>query len=100
MYIGGSVNCNFDDLVPFLLTFKKRKFTTGKYKVNKIAVIMEFNTIDIHWNIISGCQNKVEDPDPLLTFNLTEPPGYVIIFAPTDIFLSKCDKKEIGIQWM
>ena len=51
----------------------------------KIIDIMGFNNINIHCNIISGAKDKGKDTDILFTFDLTEPPGYLINIIPTNI---------------
>ena len=44
----------------------------------KIVDIIGFNTINIHCNTISGVKENGNDTDILYTFNLIEPPGYII----------------------
>ena len=46
----------------------------------QIIDIMGFNTINIHCNIISGAKDNGKDTDILYTFNLTEPPRYLILY--------------------
>ena len=51
----------------------------------KIVDIMGFNTINIHCNIISGVKDYGNDTDILCTFNLIEPPGYMINIIPKKV---------------
>ena len=56
---------------------------------------MGFSTINIHCNIISGAKDIGIDTDILYTFNLTEPPGYLINFIPTNILYQNVTKDRI-----
>ena len=56
---------------------------------------MSFNTITVHCNIISGAKENGKDTDILYTFNLTEPPGYLINIKPTKILYQNVTKDRI-----
>ena len=56
---------------------------------------MSFNTINVHCNIISGAKENGKDTDILYTFNLTEPPGYLINIKPTKILYQNVTKDRI-----
>ena len=58
----------------------------------KIADIMGFITNNIHFNIISGVKDNGNDTDILYTFNLVEPPGYMINIIPNDVLYQKVTK--------
>ena len=53
---------------------------------------MGFSTINIHCNVISGAKDNGKDTDILYTFNLTEPPGYLINIIPTNILFQTVTK--------
>ena len=56
---------------------------------------MGFSTINIHCNIISGAKDNGKDTDILYTFNLTEPPGYLINIIPTNTLYQNVTKDRI-----
>ena len=56
---------------------------------------MGFNNINFHSNIISGAKDNGKDTDKLYTFNLTEPPGYLINNIPTNILYQNITKDRI-----
>ena len=58
----------------------------------KIVDIMGFNTINIHCNIISGAKDNDNDTDILYTFNLIEPPGYMINILPNNVLYQNVTK--------
>ena len=78
-----------------LLGFRKTIYKKGRYKSQKIIDIMEFSTINIHCNVISGAKDNGKDTDILYTFNLTEPPGYLINNIPTNILYQNVTKDRI-----
>ena len=49
---------------------------------------MGFNTINIHCNIICGIKDNGKDSDTLYTYNLNEPPGYMMKYT-NNCFISK-----------
>ena len=53
---------------------------------------MGFSTINIHCNVISRAKDNGKDTDILYTFNLTEPPGYLILI-PTNILYQNVTKE-------
>ena len=56
---------------------------------------MGSNTINIHCKIISGAKDNGKDTDKLYTFNLTEPPGFMIINIPTNGLYENVTKDRI-----
>ena len=70
-----------------LLGFRKVLYRAGTYTSQKIVDIMGFNAINIHCNIISGAKDNGKVTDISYTFNLTEPPGYMIINIPTNVYI-------------
>ena len=56
-----------------------------------VLVLLTF----IHCNVISGAKNNGKDTDILYTFNLTEPPGYLINIIPTKILYQNVTKDRI-----
>ena len=91
----GVINFDVENSVASLLGFDKQIYSRGKYTTNKIIDLMGFNTINIHCNIISGAKDNGEDTDILYTFNLTEPPGYLINIIPTNILYQNVTKDRI-----
>ena len=45
--------------------------------------------------MISGAKDNGKDTDKLYTFNLTEPPGYLINIIPTNILYQNVTKDRI-----
>ena len=84
-----------ENSVASLLGFGKQIYSRGKYTTNKIIDIMGFKTINIHCNIISGAKDNGKDTDILYTFYLTEPPGYMIINIPKNVFYQNVTKDRI-----
>ena len=78
-----------------LLGFRKIVYEQGKYTSQKIVDIMGFSTINIHFNVISGVKDNGNNTDILYTFNLTEPPGYLVNIIPTNILYQKVTKDRI-----
>ena len=91
----GVINLDVENSVSSLLGFDKQIYSRGKYNTNKIIDIMGFNTNNIHCNIISGAKDNGKDRDILYTFNLTEPPGYLINIIPTNILYQNITKDRI-----
>ena len=91
----GVIISDVENSVASLLGFDKQISSRGKYTTNKIIDIMGFNTINIHCNIISGAKDNGKDTDILYTFNLTEPPGYMIINFPTNVLYQNVTKDRI-----
>ena len=56
---------------------------------------MDFSTINICCNLLSGVKDIGNNTDILYTFTLTEPPGYWINFIPTKILYQKVTKDKI-----
>ena len=56
---------------------------------------MGFNTINIHCNNISGVKDNGKDTDILYTFNLIEPPGFMINIIPTNVLYQNVTKERI-----
>ena len=91
----GVINFDVENSVASLLGFVKQIYSRGKYTTNKIIDIMGFNNINIHCNIISGAKDNGKDTDILYTFNLTEPPSYLIKIIPTNILYQNVTKDRI-----
>ena len=81
----GVIVFDVENSVASLLGFDKQICSRGKYTTNKIIDKRGLNKINILCNIISGAKDKGKDTDILHTFNLTEPPGYLINIIPTNI---------------
>ena len=81
----GALSFDIENSLASLLGFRKIIYKKGRYKSQKIIDIMGFSTINIHCNVISGAKDNGKDKDILYTFNLTEPPGYLINIIPTNI---------------
>ena len=88
-------NFDVENSVASLLGFDKQIYSKGKYTTNKIVDIMGLKNINIHCNIISGAKDNGKDTDILFTFNLTEPPGYLINIIPTNILYQNVTKDRI-----
>ena len=61
MDVGGSVDFDVDNSIASLLGVKEQNYSTGIYTANKIVDIMGFNTINIHFNFISGIKDNGSD---------------------------------------
>ena len=86
---------NLENSIPPLLGFRKLVYEQGKYTSQKIVDIMGFSTINIHCNVISGVKDNGNNTVILHTFNLTEPPGYLINVIPTNILYQNVTKDRI-----
>ena len=91
----GVINFDVGNSVASLLGFDKQIYSKSKYTTNKIVDIMGINTINIHCNIISRAKDNGKDTDILYTFNLFEPPGYLINIIPTNILYQNVTKDRI-----
>ena len=91
----GALTFDIENTLASLLGFIKIFYKKGRYKSQKIIDIMGFSAINIHCNVISGTQVNGKDTDILYTFNLTEPPGYLIIIIPTNILYQNVTKDII-----
>ena len=91
----GAISFDIENSIASLLGYRKIVYKKGEYKSQKIIDIMCFNNINIHCNIISGAKDNGKDRDILYTFNLTEPPGYLIIILPTYILYQNITKDRI-----
>ena len=91
----GVINFDVENSVASLLGFDNEIYSRVKYTTNIIIDLMGFNTINFHCNIISGAKDNGEDTDVLYTFNLTEPPGYLINIIPTNILYQNVTKDRI-----
>ena len=91
----GALSFDIENSISSLLGFRKIIYKKGRYKSQKIIDIMGFSTINIHCNIISGTKDNGIDTDILYTFNLTEPPGYLINIIPTNILYQNVTKYRI-----
>ena len=91
----GAINFDIENSIAPLLGFRKIVYNKGKYRSQKIVDIMGFSNINIHCNVISGVKDNGKDTDILYTFNLTEPPGYLINIIPTNILYQNVTKDRI-----
>ena len=91
----GALSFDVENSLVSLLGFRKIIYIKGRYKSQKIIDIMGFSNINIHCNIISGVKDNGKDTDILYTFNLTEPPGYLINIIPTNILYQNVTKDRI-----
>ena len=91
----GALSFDIENSLASLLGFRKIIYKKGRYKSQKIIDIMGFSTINIHCNVISGAKDNGKDTDILYTFNLTEPPGYLINIIPTNILYQNITKDRI-----
>ena len=63
---------------------------------------MVFNT-NIHCNVIFGVKDNCDDTDTLYTFNLIEPPGYMINIIANNVLYQnvtneRIEKKEMSTE--
>ena len=91
----GALSFDVENSRGSLLGFRKVLYRAGTYTSQKIVDIKGFNTINIHCNIISGAKDNGKDTDILYTFNLTEPPSYMIINVPTNALYQNVTKDII-----
>ena len=91
----GALSFDVENSIASLLGFRKIVYKQGKYTSQKIIDIMGFSNINIHCNVISGVKDNGKDTDILYTFNLTEPPGYLINIIPTNILYQNVTKDRI-----
>ena len=91
----GALSFDVENSIASLLGLRKIVYKQGKYTSQKIIDIMGFSNINIHCNVISGVKDNGEDTDILYTFNLTEPPGYLINIIPTNILYQNVTKDRI-----
>ena len=91
----GALSFDIENSLASLLGFRKIIYKKGRYKSQKIIDIMGFSNINIHCNVISGVKDNGKDTDILYTFNLTEPPGYLINIIPTNILYQNVTKERI-----
>ena len=91
----GAISFDVENSTAQLLGFRKIVFKQGKYTSQKIVHIMDFSTINIHCNVISGVKDNGNNTDILYTFTLTEPPGYLINIIPTIILYQNVTKDRI-----
>ena len=79
------ISFDVDNSVGSLLRLDRKLYSTDMHLSTTIVDIMGFITISIHCNIISGVKDNGNDTDILYTFNLMEPPGYMINIIPNNI---------------
>ena len=91
----GALSFDRENSIASLLRFRKIIYKKGRYKSQKIIDVMGFSTINIHCNVISGAKDNGKDTDILYTFNLTEPPGYLINIIPTNILYQNVKRDRI-----
>ena len=89
----GALSFDITNSLASLLGFRKNFLKKSRYKSQKINDIVGFSTINIHCNDVkSGAKDNGKDTDILYTFNLTEPPGYLINIIPTNILYQNVTK--------
>ena len=88
----GVITFDIENSIAPLLGIRKKVYKKGKYTSQKIVDIMGFSTINIHCNVISGVKDNGNNTDILYIFTLTEPPGYLINFIPTNILYQNVTK--------
>ena len=91
----GALSFDIENSLASLLGFRRIIYKKARYKSQKIIDIIGLNTINIHCNVISGAKDNGKDTDTLYTFNLTEPPGYLINIIPTNILYQNVSKDRI-----
>ena len=91
----GALSFDIENSLASLPGFRKIIYKKGRYKSQKIIDIMGLSTINIQCNVISGAKDNGKDTDILYTFNLTEPPGYLINIIPTNILYQNVTKDRI-----
>ena len=91
----GAINFDIENSIAPLLGFRKIVYEQGKFTSQKSIDTMDFSTINIHCNVISGAKDNAKDTDILYTFTLTEPPGYLINIIPTNILYQNVTKDRI-----
>ena len=91
----GTNSFDVQNSIASLLGFRKIIYKKGKYTFQKIVDIMGFSTINIHCNVMSVVKDNGNNTDILYTFTLTEPPGYLINFIPTNILYQNVTKDRI-----
>ena len=89
------ISFDVDNSVGSLLGFDRQIYSTGIHIATKIVDIMGFDTINIDCNIISGVKDNGNDTDILYTFNLIEPPGYMIKIIPNNVLYQNVTKDRI-----
>ena len=91
----GAINFDIENSIAPLLDFRKIVYEQGKYKSQKIIDILGFSSVNIHCSVICGVKGNGNSTDILYTFNLTEPPGYLINIIPTNILYQNVTKDRI-----
>ena len=91
----GALSFDVENSIASLLGIRKAVYKAGIYSSQKIIDIMGFSTINIHCNLISGVKDNGNNTDILYTLTLTEPPGCLINFIPTNILHQNVTKYRI-----
>ena len=91
----GAISFDIENSLASLLGLRKIIYKKSRYKSQKNIDIMGFSNINIHCNVISGAKDNGKDTDILYTFNLTEPPGYLMNIIPTNILYQNVTKDRI-----
>ena len=89
------ISFDVDNSGGLLLGFDRQIYSTGTHLATKIVDVMGFNTINNHCYIISGVKDNGNDTDILYTFNITEPPGYMINIIPNNVLYQNVTKDRI-----
>ena len=91
----GAVKFDVENSIAPILGFRKAVYKQGKYTSQKIVYIMVFNTINNHFNVMSGVKDNGNETDILYVFTVTEPPGYLINIIPTNILYQNVTKDRL-----
>ena len=89
------ISFDVDNSIGSVLKIDRQICSTGMHLATKIVDIMDFNTINIHCNIISGVKDNGNDTCILYTLNLIEPTGYMINIIPNNMIYQNVTKGRI-----
>ena len=92
------ISFDVDNSVGLFLGFDRQIYSTGMHLAIKIVDIMGFDTINFHCNIIFGDKDNGNDTDILYTFNLIEPPGYMINIISNNVLYQNVTKDRKNIM--
>ena len=89
------ISFDVDNSVGLLLGFDRQIYSTSMNSATKIVDIMGFNTIKFRCNFISVVKDNGYDTDILYTFNLVEPPGYMMNIKQNNLLYQNDTKETI-----
>ena len=84
-----------ENLIAPLLVFRKTIYRTGIYVSQKIIDIMGLNNINIFCNVTFDVKNNGNDTYVLSTFNLLDPPGYLLNITTTNVLYQNVTQQRI-----